>query len=123
MVGRVNSKVSLNRYTGGLRGRAWLKRFWYTFVFYGLHVVSASVVYCWIYLRSGKSVLLLIIMHGTVNGLVRIYNYENAYTGGGMVAATAVTILWILAALIIVLKSPYFNNSSGTSLEKERSIV
>ena len=96
--------------------------FWYTFVFYGLHVVSASVVYCWLYLRSGKSVLLPIIIHGTVNALSHIYEYENFRAVGGMVAAKTVTVLWILIALIIVLRSPYFNKRTNISLETEQSL-
>lgn len=83
--------------------------FLYSFIIYGISVISSSVVFSWLYLQSGKSLIPPILMHGTANLWGWYTNYADINAYGGSSVVYALTLLQALVALLVVLRSSYFN--------------
>jgi membrane protease YdiL (CAAX protease family) len=89
--------------------------FLYTFVIFGLSVISSSVIFSWLYLRSGKSLIPPILMHGTANFWGWYTNYADSNAYGGFTVVYALTLLQVLVALFLALRSPYFSKRNDIS--------
>ncbi|MBV9228265.1 MAG: CPBP family intramembrane metalloprotease [Chloroflexi bacterium] len=79
-----------------------------TFVIYSTFVVAASVVYSWLYLRSGNSLVPAILIHGMTNLCGWYFNYQDTHAYGGLTMLIALSLFWVVAAVLICVASPIF---------------
>lgn len=87
--------------------------FFVTFSIYSSFVVAASVIYSWLYLRSGNSLIPAILIHGMTNVCGWYFNYKDTHAYGGLTMLIALSLLWIVAAVLVSAISPVFRTQRG----------
>lgn len=86
-----------------------------TFVIYSTFVVAASVVFSWLYLRSRNSLVPAILIHGMINVCGWYFHYQDTQAYGGLTMLIALSLLWVVAAVLVSVTSPVFR-TQGTAL-------
>jgi membrane protease YdiL (CAAX protease family) len=79
-----------------------------TFVIYSTFVVAASVVFSWLYLRSRNILIPATLIHGVLNVCVWYVQYQNTHAYGGLTMLIALSLLWVVAAVLVSVTSPIF---------------
>lgn len=88
-----------------------------TFILYSTFVVAASVVFSWLYLRSRNSLIPAILIHGMVNVCGWYFHYQDTHAYGGLTMLIALSLFWVVAAVLICMTSPVFR-VQGSALER-----
>jgi uncharacterized protein len=79
-----------------------------SFVVYGIQVVALSVAITWLYLRVGRSLLLVMLMHSAINQSKDIVPsatdgaHQVLTSHASLVAWLTATLLWVCAAYFLV---------------------
>jgi membrane protease YdiL (CAAX protease family) len=90
-----------------------------TFVLYSTFVVAASVIFSWLYLRSRNSLIPAILIHGMLNVCAWYFNYQDTHAYGGLTMLIALSLFWVVAAVLVSVTSPVFR-TQGAALVGRR---
>jgi uncharacterized protein len=91
------------------------------FALYSTFVVAASVIFSWLSLRSRNSLVPAIIAHGMLDVCVWYFQYQNTHAYGGLTMLIALSLLWVVAAVLISVTSPIFRTQSAALFRRRLS--
>lgn len=95
--------------------------FMVTFVIYSTFMVAASVIFSWLALRSKNSLVPAILAHGVLNVCVWYVQYQNTHAYGGLTMLIALSLLWVVAAVLVSVTSPIFRAQNAVLFRRRLS--
>lgn len=90
---------------GGLQANVWDKiGFLPALAFYGVNLIAQSIIYTWSYNSTGGSILMPILLHGSLNWSAWFLSMEDIHLLG-MMPIVLFMIIEVVVALFIVIVS------------------
>ena len=92
-----------------------------TFVIYSTFGVAASVIFSWLALRSRNSLVPAILIHGVLDVCVWYFQYQNTQAYGGLTMLIALSLLWVVAAVLVSVTSSIFRTQDAALFRRRLS--